>query len=96
VFIALHSRQSVIKAHVLLAIQYASSLQVGAFWSVIWPVIADVAAAAARLANTPPAVAFLGGVRLLRLRWRTGYLARACRGVIYGKTSEMIDLHEGL
>ncbi|MDA0831536.1 MAG: hypothetical protein O3A05_10180 [Proteobacteria bacterium] len=47
-FIALHSRQSVIKAHVLLAIQYASSLQVGAFLSVIWSVMAGVAAAAAR------------------------------------------------
>ena len=52
-FIALHSRQSVIKAHVLLVIQYASSFQVGAFWSVIWSVMADVVAAAARSANTP-------------------------------------------
>jgi hypothetical protein len=57
VFIALHSRQSVIKAHVLLVIQYASSFQVGAFWSVIWSVMADVVAAAARSANTPPAIA---------------------------------------
>jgi hypothetical protein len=61
VFIALHSRQSVIKAHVLLVIQYASSLQVGAFWSVIWSVMADVATAAARSANTPPRRCDLGG-----------------------------------
>ena len=92
-FIALHSRQSVIKAHVLLVIKYASSLQVGAFWSVIWSAMGNVAAAAARSANPPPPLCF-GGVQLLR--WRTGYLARACGGVIYGKTSEMIDLHEGL
>ena len=60
-FIALHSRQSVIKAHVLLVIQYASSLQVGAFWSVIRSVMAGVAAAAARSVNTPPRHCNLGG-----------------------------------